>query len=134
MAVSKSFIGCRCRRLFLSAEHTSTFYAMLMAGFILAMLSQRFVFVNAELKSEVVTGILLMMAACLMYFSGDRNAINLISPTLLGCGIGIIGARFLLFFLKLSLHCQRGTSQSTFFLVMGIWYFLRNIFGILFFL
>lgn len=102
--------------LFLSAEHTSTFYAMLMAGFILAMLSQRFVFVNAELKSEVVTGILLMMAACLMYFSGDRNAINLISPTLLGCGIGIIGARFLLFFLKLSLHCQRGTSQSTFFL------------------
>lgn len=68
MAVSKSFIGCRCRRVVSVRRTYGHFYAMLMAGFILAMLSQRFVFVNAELKSEVVTGILLMMAACLMYF------------------------------------------------------------------
>jgi len=33
-----------------------------------------------------------------------------------GLGIGIIGARFLLFFIKLSKHCQRGTSQSSYFL------------------
>lgn len=102
--------------LFLSIQNSCVFYIMLMAGFILAMLSQRFVFVNAELKSEIVTGLILMISSCLMHFSGDINAIRLISPTLLGCGIGIIGARFLLFFLKLSLHCQRGTSQSTFFL------------------
>jgi len=28
----------------------------------------------------------------------------------------MIGSRFLLFFIKLSRHCQRGTAQSTFFL------------------
>ena len=30
--------------------------------------------------------------------------------------MGLIGSRFLLFFIKLSRHCQRGTSQSTFML------------------
>ncbi len=30
--------------------------------------------------------------------------------------IGITGTRFLLFFVKLSRHCQRGTSQSSFML------------------
>jgi hypothetical protein len=39
-----------------------------------------------------------------------------IPPVFIGFGIGIIGSRFLLFFIKLSRHCQRGTSQSTFFL------------------
>ena len=34
----------------------------------------------------------------------------------IGFGLGIIGSRFLLFFIKLSRHCQRGTAQSTFFL------------------
>ena len=38
------------------------------------------------------------------------------APTMIGLGIGIIGARFLLFFIKLSRHCQRGTSQSTYIL------------------
>ena len=30
--------------------------------------------------------------------------------------MGIIGSRFLLFFIKLSRHCQRGTAQSSYFL------------------
>ena len=34
----------------------------------------------------------------------------------MGLGIGLIGSRFLLFFIKLSKHCQRGTSQATFLL------------------
>jgi uncharacterized membrane protein YbjE (DUF340 family) len=34
----------------------------------------------------------------------------------LGLGLGLVGGRFLLFFIKLSRHCQRGTSQSTFML------------------
>ena len=35
---------------------------------------------------------------------------------MIGMGVGIIGSRFLLFFIKLSRHCQRGTSHSTFLL------------------
>ena len=38
------------------------------------------------------------------------------APLFIGMGTGLIGSRFLLFFIKLSRHCQRGTSQSTFLL------------------
>ena len=37
-------------------------------------------------------------------------------PALLALGVGIIGSRFLLFYIKLAKHCQRGTSMSSFFL------------------
>jgi len=39
-----------------------------------------------------------------------------VSPVCVGLSVGIIASRFLLFFIKLSRHCQRGTSQSTYFL------------------
>lgn len=89
------------------------FYALMMGGFLLALLAQRFVFLNAELKSEVISGLFLMLAALLvlLYYPD-----SLMSPLLLGTSIGIVSSRFLLFFVKLSRHCQRGTSQSTYFL------------------
>lgn len=124
--------------MLLSVEHSLLFYVMLMGGFFLALLSQRFVFVNADLKSEIITGLILMIMSFLIRFSGNEDAIRYISPVMAGCGIGIIGARFLLFFIKLSRHCQRGTSQSTFFLswefglsfglFIGYGFFYRNMF------
>lgn len=99
-----------------TAKQNIVFYVMLMVGFFLALLSQRFVFVNADLKSEVTSGILLMAAAFLLMFSDESRVADYLSPVLLGCGYGIISARFLLFFIKLCQHCQRGTSQSTYFL------------------
>lgn len=92
------------------------FYCMMMAGFLLALLAQKFVFVNAELKSEVISGLFLIGSAQLMLMSHQEMAQNYIAPIFIGTGIGIVGARFLLFFIKLSRHCQRGTSQSTYFL------------------
>ena len=102
--------------MLLSIEHDASFYAMMILGFFLALLAGRFVFVNADLKSEITTGLIFMLAALLLMLSGNRGAATLVSPVLIGCGVGIIGARFLLFFIKLSPHCRRGTSQSTFFL------------------
>lgn len=99
--------------LMLSLPLDTTFYAMLMVGFLLALLAQRFVFADAELKSEVVSGLLLMAMAQIILFSGQTSV--LCSP-MAGLGMGIVGARFLLFFIKLSHHCQRGTAQSTFML------------------
>lgn len=92
------------------------FYAMMMAGFALALLAQRFVFQNAELKSEVVTGMILIVAAMQMMHVYNINKVIFVAPTMIGLAIGIIGSRFLLFFIKLSRHCQRGTSSSTFLL------------------
>ena len=96
-----------------SMDHTPVFYALMMGGFLLALLSQRFVFRDAELKSEVVTGLLLMLAALLVLLVASQSPV---APLLIGLSVGLVGSRFLLFFIKLSRHCQRGTSQSTFFL------------------
>ncbi len=103
--------------LLLVGNFTPLFFAMLFAGCLLAVVSARFVFLNADLKSEIVTGhLLIVMALALMLLNHDDKALSYIEPALLGLGVGIVGARFQLFFIKLSNHCQRGTSQSSFFL------------------
>ena len=98
------------------AGHSQMCYACLMLGFLLALLAEKFIFVNAELKSETVAGLILMGAAVLVFGQRQSATAYNFAFTMLGLGSGLIGSRFLLFFIKLSLHCQRGTSQSTFFL------------------
>ena len=102
--------------LIMTVAVTSLFYVMVMAGFLIALLSEKFVFADADLKSEAVTGLIVIAMALLIMLNRQYTFSVYISPLLLGFGIGIIGSRFLLFFIKLSRHCQRGTSQSTFIL------------------
>lgn len=99
--------------MLLSLPLVIRFYALVAAGFLLALLAQRFVFRDAELKSEVVSGLFLIIAAQLVLLAYPDSPA---SPVLLGLGTGVVAARFLLFFIKLCRHCQRGTSQSTYFL------------------
>lgn len=100
----------------LSVASSELFFAMLMAGFLMAILAQRFAFRDAEVKSEVITGLILIFAALLMMLTRTQTIVGYAAPAMIGMGIGIIGSRFLLFFIKLSRHCQRGTSHSTFLL------------------
>lgn len=99
-----------------SYPHSLDFYLMLAAGMVLAMLAEKYAFADADLKSEVVTGLILLGTAMLMSLSHQQTAIEFIVPCLIGMGVGIIGSRFLLFYIKLAKHCQRGTSVSSFFL------------------
>lgn len=92
------------------------FFAWLMVGFLMALLAEKFVFVNAELKSEAVCGLMLMGAAVLLMMTRAGNDVLMLVPVMMGLGSGLIGSRFLLFFIRLSEHCKRGTSQSSFFL------------------
>ena len=89
------------------------FYAFVAAGFVLSLFAQRFVFAGAEQKSEIISGLILLLAALMVYLVAPQSWVT---PTLVGLSAGLVGSRFLLFFIKLSRHCQRGTSQSTYFL------------------
>ena len=102
--------------LVMSLKLDIQFYSMMMVGFLAAIMAQRFVFREAELKSEVVSGLLLMLAALLLMLTRSQSIVGYVAPLFIGFAIGIIGSRFLLFFIKLSRHCQRGTSQSTYML------------------
>ncbi len=48
--------------LLFSIQHSVVFYTMLMGGFIIALLAEKFAFPNAELKSEVFSGVIFMLA------------------------------------------------------------------------
>ena len=100
----------------LSIEHTPRFYGMMMLGFVIAILAERFVFADADLRSEAMTGMIVIGIAVLLMITRRQESVSYVVPILIGLGVGLIGSRFLLFFIKMSDHCQRGTSQSTFLL------------------
>ncbi len=102
--------------ILLSVCFSEMFYAMMMVGFLFALMAQRFIFRDAELKSEIVSGLILVAAALLMMLTHTQQIVVYAAPLFTGLGLGIIGSRFLLYFIKLSRHCKRGTSQSTFML------------------
>ncbi len=102
--------------LIISTQLSYYFYMMMMGGFLLAILAEKYVFANAELKSESVAGCLLIIASILLLWLRHGHSAQIMASVFCGFGIGIIGSRFLLFFIKLAKHCERGTSQSTYFL------------------
>ena len=102
--------------MLMSLGLSDRFYVCIMLGFLTAMIAQRFVFRDAELKSEIVTGLILLIAVLILIYTRPLPVVWYIAPFLLGLSIGIVCSRFLLFFIKLSRHCQRGTSQSTYML------------------
>ncbi len=100
----------------LTFPHSIDFFLMMIAGFLLALLAEKYVFADADLKSEVLTG-LIVMGGCLLFSLTQQPTSNaFIMPVMLGFSVGIMGSRFLLFYIKLAKHCQRGTSVSSFFL------------------
>lgn len=97
-----------------SVIHSIEFFSMLATGFLFSVIAQRIVFADAELKSEVLAGLLLVGAALLLQVTRSLPVADFVMPVMTGLGIGLVSGRFLMFFIKLSRHCQRGTSQSTY--------------------
>ena len=75
--------------LLFSLSLPEQFYAMMMVGFLMAILAQRFVFRDAELKSEVVTGLILMGAALLMMLTRTQQIVGYAAPAFVGYCLGI---------------------------------------------
>ncbi len=98
------------------AATTVEFFPGMLFGYLLALLAGRYVFRDAELRSEAVSGLVLLIAAVLLLMVRPTPSAGFAAATLTGLGIGLTGSRFLLQFIKLSRHCQRGTSQSTYML------------------
>lgn len=126
-----------CVGMLLTLNHSAMFYALLMAGFFFALLAERFAFINADLESEIATGMVLLAISLVLLLTRRQVIVGYISPLFIGMGIGLVGSRFLLFFIKLSRHCQRGTAHSTYFLAwesglamglfIGFYFFSTNV-------
>ena len=87
----------------------------MLAGFFIARLVQRFLENDAVIRSTVAGAFVIMMGA--LSFAHQPFSFTLHSePLLFGFATGVVGNNLLTCFLNLSLHCQRGTSQSSYFL------------------
>ena len=102
--------------MYFAIPHTLTVFLMLLTGLLLAVIAEKYVFADADLKSQVIVGLILIGAAEFVSLNDQDFAVEVLVPVLLGLGMGVIGSRFLLFYIKLAKHCQRGTSISSFFL------------------
>jgi len=92
------------------------FFALMGGGFILAMIANRLVFENADIRSQIVSGLILMGASLLLLITHTQFTAFLSAAVLMGLGLGLVASDFLLIFIKLSEHCQRGTANTTYFL------------------
>ena len=102
--------------MYFSIPHSLSVFLMVLAGLVIAVIAEKYVFADADLKSQVIVGLVLIGAAEFVSLNNQDFAVEVLVPVLLGLGTGIIGSRFLLFYIKLAKHCQRGTSTSSFFL------------------
>lgn len=102
--------------LMLYGSQSPRFFLFVLLGLLTALVAEKFALANAELKSEAVIGSILLISSALLRITRQDDLSVHSAAVMLGLGIGLLASRHLLFFIKLSHHCERGTSQSTFFL------------------
>ena len=98
-------------------------------GFLISLLLQKVVFADADTRAEFVSGVVFLLGALLLFLH-PLDIVHSASFLLFGIGTGLLSARLLIYFLKLSGHCQRGTSQNTHFLGWRLGFAIGIIAGI----
>lgn len=89
---------------------------MFAVGLLIAYVTHRSLFEEADCRADAVAGLLLIIAAMLLLMFEHEMRILYTAYTILGIGIGWVNSRLFLYFLKMSGHCQRGTLQQTYML------------------
>ncbi|RGN47581.1 MULTISPECIES: MFS transporter [unclassified Bacteroides] len=97
-------------------EMTLHFFILLAGGFVLAMIANKHVFENADIRARVVSGLLLMGASLLLIITHVDSLALMTAAVMMGLGLGLVSSDFLLILVKLSEHCQRGTANTTYLL------------------
>lgn len=89
------------------------FFAMIGAGFLLSLLLVKLVFRKEnKMWLQIVAGLSIIVLAVLWLIHSNGTGLLPVS-VLLGIGLGLVTPEFLLIFVKLSHHCQRGTANTT---------------------
>lgn len=85
------------------------FFAIVGVGFLFSVLLARFVYREEKTLRVITLGISLMMVSFILL----KELPAIVTAILLGVGLGLVTPEFLLMFVKLSQHCQRGTANTT---------------------
>ncbi|MCM0245582.1 MFS transporter [Bacteroides fragilis] len=89
------------------------FFALAGVGFLLSVMVVRLFFrYDNKIWLQIVTGLITMIGAMALLFSPETGW-NVPAAILMGLGLGLVTPEFLMMFVKLSQHCQRGTANTT---------------------
>ena len=69
---------------------------------------------------QIVVGLVTVIGSMAMLFSPETSW-NAPAAVLMGLGLGLVTPEFLMMFVKLSQHCQRGTANTYSSTCMGTW-------------
>ena len=95
----------------------TTMFGMLMVGFYFALRFGKTLLSDSDRRQDMYLAFALSVLSMLTPYIFDSEWVwHYVTPVLLGFVAGIVCNRFMYLFLNISHHCQRGTSQSSFFL------------------
>ena len=106
--------------MFVTGTYPYILLTMMCAGLVVGFMVHRIFFVEADYRADSVAGYLLVICAMFMLLNPGETRILYVAFIFLGVGIGWVESRILLYFLKMSEHCQRGTLQQTFVLMLYV--------------
>lgn len=83
------------------------------AGFLTALIVHRHLFKDG-MQAEVISGFVLLLVSCAVFgWFSESYAGRSVSVCVLGAGLGFTASRFLLAFIRICEHCERGTAQTS---------------------
>lgn len=86
------------------------------AGFLSALLAHQFLF-KSNMQAEIVSGFcLLLLSFVCRLFPTEWLLCTMAAAVFLGAGTGAVTSRFLLSYIRICEHCERGTAQTSYWL------------------
>ena len=105
-----------CYGYVLTMVSSVAFFALVMVGFLWALLTERFMGTLNHGWTDLFVAFFFILSAMSVFCSPSGMLPGYFTPCLLGGGVGMVGARSQLMLITHSDHCRRGTAISTFFL------------------
>jgi Major Facilitator Superfamily. len=97
-----------------------SFFGAIGIGFILAIIANRIVFAEADFRARIVSGLILIIISLLLLNTHYEEVSLITSGVLIGLGFGLAASDFLVIFVNLSEHCQRGTANTSYLLAWEV--------------
>lgn len=90
------------------------FYAYLLGGFVISLILHFVVFYRADVRAEIITGLIALILAFLLLITQDEEQMVVVAAVLSGYGVGNVTGRLLSFLTATSKHTERGSAQVTY--------------------
>ena len=88
------------------------FFAVVGTGFFISAVFLKLLFKEDNFLRQIISGLIVMILATALLAFPVAELTTAPGAVLLGIGMGLVTPEFLLMFVKLSQHCQRGTANT----------------------